>query len=85
MSDLKRRLVAVEGKLLPPPPVEMLGAYETHYTQGWPGCRDYPNVEAVQCTEHGPTCAVVVTRISAPIRRIIVLEGAGAGPWLKMG
>jgi hypothetical protein len=65
----------------------MLGAYELHYTEAWPDCLQYTHVETEHCTdpEHGPACAVVVTPISTPIRRIIVMTGAPAGPWLGIG
>lgn len=71
MSRLERRLAALEAKL--PRPTEMRGAWESHFTQG--GGAD----EGAQpCTEdHGDQCAVQVMPVSAPIRRIIVLDG----PW----
>ena len=56
----------------------MLGYYETHFTNAWPAAKDVPGIEARQCTEHGPTCAVKTTLISAPIKRVLVLEGATA-------
>lgn len=77
--SLARRLKAVETKLLPPPPVEMLGSYEVHYTDAGPDCDEIDGIEAKRCTEHGPDCAVLITPISAPIRRIVILEGAKAG------
>jgi hypothetical protein len=85
MSNLKKRITAVEVRLLPKPAPQMLGSYEKHYTEAWPECKDYPGIDVSQCTEHGPTCAVVITRISAPIHRIIVLNGATAGPWMISG
>jgi hypothetical protein len=81
MSTFARRLSALEGKLRPKT-AELLGSYEEHYTEAWPDCKDMPGIEAQQCTEHGPSCAVVITRISAPIHRVIVMQGAKAGPWM---
>jgi hypothetical protein len=52
----------------------MRGAWEMHFLRGWPP-RDPAVRSAVeQCTEHGPECAVHVTRITAPIRRIIEVD-----------
>ena len=81
----RRRLAAMEAKLLPRPKVEPQGAYETHYTNAWPACNDIPGVKARQCSEHGPSCAVTVTPVHASIRRVTVLEGAPAGPWMALG
>jgi hypothetical protein len=86
MSTLRRRLANVETRLLPKPPMERRGSYETHYTDGWPGCLDYPESNAQRCTEteHGPNCAVMTTPVFSGLRRIIVLRGAGAGPWMRI-
>jgi hypothetical protein len=75
----------IEERLLPKPPPEMRGSYELHYTEAWPDCQNFSGVECQHCTEHGPNCAVVINPISAPIRRVIVMQGAGAGPWLGIG
>jgi hypothetical protein len=87
VSTLRRRLANVEARLRPPRAVEMRGAYEEHYTKAWPDCQQYPENKAVHCEdpEHGPACAVVVTPISAPIRRIIVMTGATAAACLGIG
>ena len=81
MNRLSRRLASVEGKLRPKP-TELLGTIELHYLHGWPECKDTPDTPFEQCTEHGPTCGVNVSRVMAPIKQVVLLRG---GPWLGLG
>jgi len=82
VSKLSRRLARVEERLSPRREIEPQGWSETHYTNAWPEAREIPGADARQCTEHGPTCAVIVRPVQAPVRRVYILQGATAGPWM---
>jgi hypothetical protein len=79
MAGLSTRLARVEATLMPKQEV-FLGTFELHYTEAWPDCLNYPGKDYHHCTEHGPDCTAIVTPTTEPFRRMIVLEGAGAGP-----
>ena len=56
----------------------MLGWYQTHYTNAWPAAKDLADIEVHHCTEHGETCAFTISLISAPMKRVLILQGATA-------
>ena len=72
------RLEKLEQKLRSSKPQEPQGWYQTHYTNAWPAARDLKDVEVHHCTEHGETCAYTITRFSATVKRMLILEGATA-------
>jgi hypothetical protein len=76
MSNLGRRLSAVEAKLRPAG--QARGSYEIHFTQAGQGCEEErPGQHSCAEPQHGPNCGVQVIPIGAPIRRMLVL----ASPW----
>jgi hypothetical protein len=78
VTRLDSRIAAMEARLRPRPKV-LRGTFELHYTEAWPGCLGFPDVNCQQCTEHGPNCAALVTPTSEPGRRLIVITGS-VGP-----
>lgn len=84
MSGLEKRIAGVEARLGPKPPPIMLGTFELHYTEAWPQCLNFPGKDYHHCTEHGPDCAAIVTPSREPFRRMIVLQGAAAGPGMGL-
>jgi hypothetical protein len=74
MRNIERRLAGVESRLQPPE--KLPGQVEIHWRDAWPACKDAPGVE--QCSEHGPTCGVQVSRTRDPQHFVIIM----GGPWL---
>ena len=76
-SRLQRRLTEVEAAARKRSP-ELLGSIEEHHIGAWPPKSE--NAKGIQqCTEH-PNCAVRITPIMAPIRRVILLEASEVPP-----
>jgi hypothetical protein len=74
MRNIERRLAGVESLLQPPG--KLWGRLEIHWRDAWPACKDAPGVE--ECSEHGPTCGVQVSRTRGRERVVVIL----GGPWL---
>jgi hypothetical protein len=79
MTNLSKRLAALEARVYPQQSEEPRGAYEIHFTEARPPGGDVPDAEVHACAEpdHGANCGVQLIPIAAPIRRVYLLRG----PW----
>jgi hypothetical protein len=72
-------MAAIERCLFPPK-IELQGSIELHVLKGWPPVRDDPTSSFQPCSEHGPACAVSITRIAGRLRRVVLLDSSDAVP-----